>query len=198
MLRGRTTVVAVLLAVGALVAPGCSWADADEGGLLVVGDSVTQMSTAAIEAELAWADLDVRAFPGLRTDELVELATEGAAGEPDIAVVLTGYNDLYQDNVEDGALADMVETLDDVPCVVWILLPDIGDWPAERSRRWNDRIRDEVADHDAMHVSVEWAALVDAAPPGTLVQDDLVHPTPQGSEALAAVMERAVETDCTV
>ncbi len=185
-------VIALLVATS-----GCSLVGDDGPRVLVIGDSVTQMSAGPIDDALDWAGtVDDRAAYGYRTDQLVPAAEEGVADDPEMAVVVTGYNDLLQQGVEGGAIEPLRDALDEVPCVVWVLLPESGPYPADQARRWNERIEIALDGDPTMHVASGWRALVDGSPDGPYLLEDRLHPTAEGSRALAGVVDGALDAAC--
>lgn len=190
---------AVLAVAGLLVFSAAASRLADRRTrVLVVGDSVTHLSEDEILRELDWADtVDVRAHNGFRTDELLGMTREGVEAAPDIAVVMPGYNDVLQDTVETDALGQMVEAVADVPCTVWMLLPQDGGYSAAAAERWNNRVQDAVAGHDSIHLSSDWKALVERSPGFTFISDhDAVHPNAQGQQIIAEAMAGAAAREC--
>lgn len=174
----------------------------DSGGprVVVVGDSVTTLSSEELAERFDWAGtLDIRAVEGRTTEELLPLAREGVEEGPDIGIFLPGYNDILQDAAEAGlpALAEMVDLADRIPCVVWFLVPEEGAYSAEQARIWNDEIRRLVGEREGMAVDDAWWELVTESPDMMFLSEgDAVHPDAQGQAALATVMEAAAEREC--
>jgi lysophospholipase L1-like esterase len=182
------------------VASGCSWWSSSEEApsVLVVGDSVTRLSQEEIRDHLGWAaTVDVRAEDGFRTDQLLASARRGIEADPDIAIVMPGYNDVLQDAPEAPALEEMAEIVAEVPCTVWVLLPTKAPYSTDVVERWNQRVAEAAAAHRSIHVSPEWKDLVDSAPGFTYVSEvDGVHPNDLGQRTIAEVMARAAERSC--
>ena len=194
LLLGSSAVV--LLA--ALLA-GCGLFDDDPGDrVLIVGDSVTYQSRAPLKEDFAWADeLDIKAVSGLRTDELLPAAEEGASHHPSSAAFMPGYNDVLQSNVDQAKLPEMMAIAADIPCSVWLLIPTHGVYSKQTAEAWNARVRKEAEGHDNVHLVDDWARLVDNSPGYTLVKkEDAVHPNLKGRDAIARVMSDSIKREC--
>jgi hypothetical protein len=188
--------VAIVIAVALTT---CSSDDDDAVRVLVVGDSVTRLSREEIRMEMGWAGtVDVWAHDGFRTDELLATTIDGVDAEPDLAVVMPGYNDILQENVETDALGQMVDTIARVPCAVWMLIPeDDSGYRTELVRRWNERVREAVGDHESIHLSSAWDELVSVSADFTYLSEfDAVHPNDRGQQAIAQAMATAADHEC--
>ena len=171
--------------------------------VLVVGDSVTYMSRNAITSEFDWtSNVDPQGRPGFRTDELVPVALRKVdEDDPDVLVVLTGYNDLTQGVDTGAAVVDMMGIAADVPLRGVDAAADQGRLRPERgharstsgSSTWPRTTR-------SVHVATDWRDAVDAEPgpdpDPRLVTDDEIHPNEAGVDRLAQAMEEAVSRDC--
>ncbi|HWJ96575.1 MAG TPA: SGNH/GDSL hydrolase family protein [Acidimicrobiales bacterium] len=178
---------------------GCGLFDRDAGDrVLVVGDSVTYQSRAYLVKEFAWADeLDIEATSGLRTDQLLPDAEEGLSHHPSSAAFMPGYNDILQDRVDRAALPEMMDLAAKVPCSVWLLIPVKGVYAPATAEAWNQRVRDEAAGHDNVHLVDDWARLVDNSQDYALVKsEDAVHPNGLGRKAVADVMSKSIQREC--
>ena len=190
-------VLAVAVLLGSLT--GCGLFDRDPGErVLIVGDSVTFKSSGPLKEDFSWADeVDIKAVSGLRTDELLPFAEEGMTHDPSSGVFMPGYNDVLQGRVAQAKLPEMMDLAADIPCVVWLLIPDRGAYSKAQAGAWNDRVREEAKQHDAIHVVDDWANLVDNSPDYTLVKrQDAVHPNEQGQQAIARVMSDSLKREC--
>ncbi|WP_421119729.1 hypothetical protein ACE2AJ_20645 [Aquihabitans daechungensis] len=200
---------ALWLAASAIILSSCSMLRSDDSSptdatgdgslrVLVVGDSVTVMSSKELRAELEWADrTDIRAQSGLRTDQLLAGARAGAEAEPDIGIFMPGYNDILQDRVDTPALGEMMTVAAGLPCAVWMLLPTDGGYASDLVETWNDRVRDAAANHDNVSTSNDWKRLVEASPDFTFVSEtDAVHPNERGQKAIAAAMAQEARKQC--
>ena len=102
-------VLAVAVLLGSLT--GCGLFDRDPGErVLIVGDSVTFMSSGSLKEDFSWADeVDIKAVSGLRTDELLPFAEEGMTHDPSSGVFMPGYNDVLQGRVAQAKLPEMMD-----------------------------------------------------------------------------------------
>jgi len=191
----RAAAVAVLLAA---VLAGCGLFDDPGERVLIVGDSVTYQSRAPLKKDFDWAgELDIKAVSGLRTDELLPAAEEGASHHPSSAAFMPGYNDVLQSNVEQAKLPEMMDIAAGIPCSVWLLIPTHGVYSKQTAEAWNDRVRKEAEGHDNVHLVDDWARLVDNSPGYTLVKkEDAVHPNLKGRDAIARVMSDSIKREC--
>ena len=178
---------------------GCGLFDDDASGrTLVVGDSVTYQSRGYIVKDLGGGDeVEMKAHSGLRTDQLLPGAEEGVGHDPKRAIFMPGYNDVLQDKVDEAAVPEMMDLAADVPCSVWLLIPTKGVYSASIAEAWNQRVRDEAAGHDNVHLVDDWARLVDNSQEYALVKsEDAVHPNPLGRKAIGEVMAKSIDREC--
>lgn len=202
----RTRVIGVVVVLVVLVAVFLvvRWVRDPSRGpqVLVVGDSVTFLSTDQLKTSFDWTThLDVEGRIGYRTDQLVSVAlTAIGRDEPEIFVVLTGYNDLDQGQSIDSALDKMTDVAASQPCSVWVLLPTKTRYSVGDAESLNQKIEDRAAKHDNIHVTGEWRDAVDATsgtdPDPTLISEDRIHPRPAGATRLAEIEDAAVGEAC--
>lgn len=187
---------AVALVVGAA---GCSLVGDEPPDVLVVGDSVTELSRQELGEEMDdWAgELIVRARSGATTAQLVPLAEDGLTKEPDVGVFLPGYNDVLRGRADAPALDDMIELAADLPCAVWLLLPTDGGYDPEQVERWNARLEQAADEHPSIHLSSDWKRLVEESPTFTFLSErDAIHPNAEGQRAIAEVMSAEAREAC--
>lgn len=197
---GRSLALGALVALVAILVPACSFGGDDDGPVvLVVGDSVTDLSRQELGQDFGWADeLIVRAKAGATTEELLPLAEDGASHDPDIGVFLPGYNDILKQQADTGALDDMVELAAGLPCSVWLLLPTDGGYDPAQVEAWNGRLEQAADEHDSIHLSSDWKRLVEESPDFTfLSRRDAIHPNKAGQRAIASVMADQAKDRCT-
>jgi lysophospholipase L1-like esterase len=223
--RARGAVPPALAAVGAvvvmaLVAIGV-WARrdvdtatgerSDQPSLVMVGDSVTFLSIGAIEDALADGHrLDIRAYPGQRSNELVlvvlqEVTQRAEAGEPlDLLTLLVGYNDVLRHSEQPGEVAEMVALAARARCAVALTVPAPPDWADQDDlasvqaefAAYNERLVAEVERHDSVHLWTGWQEAVEASERGELVDTDGVHPVEAGQGRLAEEYAAALAEHC--
>lgn len=178
---------------------------ADPAEVVVVGDSVTQLSQDPILDALAGRDVAVFGRPGFRTDHLVPVLAEAVGAErdadqrPEVAVVMAGYNDVWQGVEEDATVDELVDLMAEVDCAIWVLVPTKGPWERDRAQALERRIRD-AAEAAGVAIETGWRDAVDADPGPDPVPDlvvpDGVHPSEAGRERVAAVVADAVAREC--
>lgn len=175
--------------------------DPADAGVMVLGDSVTRQSSDEIADLLGERDVSVIGLQGYRTDELLPTARDVFGGDspPPVAVVMAGYNDVWQGNQVAGSVDEMIDLMAASPCAIWLLIPTEGPWDPAVARAFDDAA---VAAAEAAGVNVEtgWRDVVDDDPgdrpnPG-LIGPDQVHPLPDGREQLAEVMATSVARFC--
>ncbi len=199
MLIGAGIVIALI--VGAVVLVQRSRAAATEG-VLVVGDSVTFLSTKELVRAFDGApEISVQGRLGNRTDQLLPVARQYVEKvDPSVIVILTGYNDLDQRVDTSKAVNEMMDVTAGVPCSVWVLLPTKAKYPAEAAKAFNARIENLADQHPSVHVTEGWRDAVDDTsderPDSDLISKDLIHPLPAGSQRLAQIEADAVSRQC--
>jgi len=170
----------------------------------LIGDSITDQSRDTFDDVLGDDYLlDVRAFPGVRTDEWIEQAQLAALEQPQLAVVNLGTNDVFQGAPLERSMAavqQMLDLLGFVPCryVVTVneaMVSNVGDDLPARARDYNAALRSLAA---AEQVEVlDWSAVVvaelAAGEPGGSVTVDTVHPTDRGEGLLADLYRQAMD-----
>ncbi len=167
----------------------------------MVGDSVTEHSQDQILDALAGWDAAVLGRSGYRTDQLLSVVEEAVGGgeRPDVAVVMAGYNDVWQGRDDEAAVEELIDLLAEVDCAVWVLVPTKGPWERDRAQALERRVR-EAAEGAGVAIETSWRDAVDAGPgpdpDPDLVIDDGVHPSEAGREEVAAAMAAAVEDGC--
>ncbi|MCU1370946.1 MAG: hypothetical protein JWO77_2140 [Ilumatobacteraceae bacterium] len=193
---------AAALAGVALLAVGVSscglFDDEPSGRVLVVGDSVTYQSRNWVVKALGGEDeVDLQATSGLRTDELIPGAEDGVSHDPATGIFMPGYNDVLQNRVAKAALPEMMDLAAQVPCSIWLLIPEKGVYDPKIAQAWNQRVREEAAGHDNIHLVDDWARLVDDSQAYALVKsEDAVHPNPLGRKAVGEVMGKSLKREC--
>lgn len=175
--------------------------------VVVVGDSITEASAPAIEANLASegvARVDVHGKARRRIEvgngdgeqplsgikEMYQLIRNGAS--PDVWVIALGTNDVaaYADEEAYGRLVDTVLGMiaEDVP-VVWVDVyrPKEG----RHTEMFNNVLHDRLDDRDNAAIA-PWNAFA-SSPNHTILRDDRLHPNATGTEVFAAVIASAID-----
>lgn len=170
--------------------------------VMILGDSVTQQSAEFLDPEFAdLGPVSVIGLQGYRTDELLPTARDVFGGDdpPEVAVVMAGYNDVWQHTEVEGAVEEMIDLMGESPCAIWVLIPTAGPWEPERATGYNERVV-AAAEAAGVHVETAWRDVVDDepgdAPNRDLVGADLVHPAPAGRAEVARVMAASVAANC--
>jgi lysophospholipase L1-like esterase len=204
-----------VVVVLALVVGGLLWWRADtseqaHGQTLIVGDSVTFMSTADIEARFGGtSEVEVEGHPGDTSAQLLpvlegQMRDRRARGESlDRLGVLVGYNDVVRRLEDPQYLAKMVALAGEFRCAVFLTVPV----PAAGSLwartygttgfpPFNQRLAKLVAATPHVHLSRRWQHHVQGSAPGTLVSGDGVHPREAGQKVLADDYAAALDEAC--
>jgi len=177
---------------------GMALADAD---VVVIGDSVTAQSSIEIDATMPGAEVSVIGLSGLRTDQLRPVIEDNLGGldRPAVAVVMAGYNDVWQGVERDAPVDELIDVMAGVDCAIWVLIPTKGPWERDRALAFEDRIT-AAAEAAGVAVETRWRDAVDGldgfGPDPELVQEDTVHPSEAGRVRVAQVMAAAVANYC--
>lgn len=201
--KRRIFVLVAVLVVGAVVAVWLVVSNIRRGTRVeMVGDSVMALASEGIKDRLDWTErVRIEAHPGYRTDQLLPFASEMYADgdPPPIGVVLVGYNDLLQGVDESQAVDEMMLTLTNVECAIWVLLPTKGSYGADAAEAFNARV-ERLAERAGVHVEPGWRDAVDDtdddSPDPELISTDGVHPDPAGSAELADVIDGSIQENC--
>lgn len=207
MTRGRIAIIAVV-ALAAVGIGTYQW-QRTTSSVLVVGDSVTFLSSPEIRSALGRRTaVEIIAEPGYTSSDLLPLATQAVdrrAGDgpaPGSMVVLVGYNDVANDQIDADGLPQLIELSARHECAIWLTLPAIDIEPVvdivppAEADRWNERLAGLVAEHDNLHLVTAWADAVNASAPEELLSEDALHPHGEGAKVLGQVMADAVDEHC--
>lgn len=165
-----------------------------EGGVTLLGDSITSLASLDVTERLKDFDsVKDNAVWGIRVDEQLPTAEEIADRRPDQVVVNLGTNDVVQGRdpaaiVEDyGTLLDI---LDDITCVHVVTLNEhMKDDAAlgAAAAQVNDGIRSLAAEHDNVTLT-EWSQIFAYPGDNNLLMDDKLHPNEEGAKKLGGAM----------
>ncbi|HKY17067.1 MAG TPA: hypothetical protein VJM33_19220 [Microthrixaceae bacterium] len=156
--------------------------------IFVVGDSVVQAASQHLATELPDWSLIVDTQVGRFTGAGVEVATDYAADDDigDIAVVGLGNNYLGDEAEFAAQVEEMMTALAGVDHVLWLTVAEYEDDQHEV----NEVLRAAQAHHPNL-VLVDWNSWWDSEPDFTGA--DQLHLTPEGAEAMAALIGDAVD-----
>jgi len=164
--------------------------------VLVVGDSITVLSTGAIRQTLgSKARLRIEAQFGKRTDEMVSRLKSGIddpAGKPAAIIINLGTNDALQKRpTAEADYLNLVHAAEKAPCIVLTTVNVQGD-PAggEVVRRLNAMTNSIAAGNPKVRVA-DWQQII-TSNPQLLLPNDQVHPGVEGSQALADLYARTL------
>lgn len=172
----------------------------DEASVVVIGDSVVDQSSAEIGAQVGGA-VSVIGVSGYRTDELLPTIRDALGGDHqvDVAVVMAGYNDVWQKTERHAPLEELMAAVAEASCPVWMLVPTKGPWDLDRAEEFDERVR-AAAEEAGVAVETGWRDAVDAGagpePDPELVSGDQVHPSPAGRAKVGEVVAAAVDRHC--
>ena len=198
----RRTLGAAVVGALLLMTPACS--SGPEGGLTLLGDSITILIGGATEAKLAgYTSTRVKALWGARIDEQLAEAADIAKRRPDQVIVNLGTNNILQDRPLDASIAEYRQILDafsDLHCVGVITINEhISQLGVDRSAaaiEFNAALRALAADYPNTTVT-EWSSIFVFPQDQVLLDSDTVHPLPDGVERLASTYE-AIARACEV
>lgn len=201
--RFRAGAVVVLLTCGT---PGCSlFDDGTDREVVLVGDSITDMSRDQLDDHLDGWDVEVEAVPGLLIADQQEAIERLVEGSPEAVVVNLGTNDVLDGHPLDQSVADLAAMLDvagQVPCAFVVTINE-HIFQLGRDDGWNDaaislnvELR-ALAEERGIGV-IDWSARVgeelEAGEPDGPVTTDTVHPTDHGIALLVDLYDEALST----
>lgn len=174
------------LAMLALAAPGA--AAAPRASVLVVGDSLEELTSPYLANYLPGVELTVNAVGGSNTYEILALFEESYDPAQDVIVFDGGTNDNpnYPQILEEN-LAKVAATVGN-RCMV---VPTVHGYVVEGTGNEgkNSVVRRFAASRPGTQVP-EWAAFEHSHP--ELMQSDGLHPTEEGSEARAELIAQGI------
>jgi hypothetical protein len=183
-LRGAIALAAVALA---LLAPGARGASGN-GSVLIVGDSLEELTSPYLERYLHGVAVTVNAVGGSNTYEIFDLFQESYDPSQSVIVFDGGTNDNpnYPQILAEN-LQKVAATVGD-RCMV---VPTIHGYTVEGTN--NDGKNQVVAEFAASRPGTQvpdWAGAI-ASDPGVL-QSDGLHPTPEGADLRAQLIAQGV------
>lgn len=196
-------VVVVLLACGTA---GCSlFDDGTDREVVLIGDSITDMSRDQLDDHLDGWDVEVEAVPGLLIADQQDAIERLVEGSPQAVVVNLGTNDVLDGHPLERSMADLAAMLDvagQVPCAFVVTINE-HIFQLGRDDGWNDaaislnvELR-ALAEERGIGV-IDWSARVgeelEAGEPNGPVTTDTVHPTEHGIALLVDLYDEALST----
>jgi hypothetical protein len=189
-MRGRVLTVvagvsAVLIAL-ALTAPAAS----ARPGVLVVGDSLEEMTSPYLSRYLPGVELTVNAVGGSNSYQIFDLFQESYDGSQSVVVFDGGTNDNPNyPEILAGNLAKVAEIVGPDTCLV---VPTVHGFTVEGvdNTGKNNVVREFAASRPGTQVP-DWAGLIHTRP--ELLLSDGLHPTvPEGADARAQLIAQGV------
>ena len=184
---GLVAVVATILALAAL-APAAS--AAGNGGVLIVGDSLEELTSPYLQRYLPGVELTVNAVGGSNTYEIYDLFEESYDPSQSVVVFDGGTNDnpAYP-QILAGNLQKVTEMIGD-RCMV---VPTIHGYTVNGiDNTGKNRVVHEFAASRPGTQTPDWAGAVTAHP--ELLQSDNLHPTPEGADLRARLIAQGIES----
>lgn len=178
--------LAVAIALLAL-APGARALEGD-GGVLVVGDSLEELTSPHLEALLPGVPLTINAVGGSNTYEIFDLFQESYSPSDSVIVFDGGTNDnpAYPQILAEN-LQKVVATVGD-RCLV---VPTIHGYTVNGyNNRGKNRVVHELAASRPGTQTPDWATTVNQNP--SLLEPDNLHPSPEGAEVRAQLIAEGI------
>lgn len=163
--------------------------------VVVLGDSITYLSEAAIHAALDPAyTVEVNGIPGIEVAGQQSSALEYAQTQPDVVIVNLGTNDVGARRDPSDVISDlgaMASEFDPTSCVVLVTLTTRvpSDDFEQRAAAVNQWIRSQ------QHVA-DWDSALATTDPPTQLTTDTVHPSVEGQSVMAELIQQQVDA-CT-
>ena len=185
----RTGLVAVVSAILALAALTPAASAAGNGGVLLVGDSLEELTSPYLQRYLPGVELTVNAVGGSNTYEIYDLFEESYDPSQSVIVFDGGTNDnpAYP-QILAGNLQKVTESIGD-RCMV---VPTIHGYTVNGiDNTGKNRVVHEFAASRPGTQTPDWAGAVAAHP--ELLQSDNLHPTPEGADLRARLIAQGIE-----
>ena len=186
----RTGLVALVSAILALAALTPAASGARNGGVLVVGDSLEELTSPYLQRYLPGVELTVNAVGGSNTYEIYDLFEESYDPSQSVIVFDAGTNDnpAYP-QILAGNLQKVTEVIGD-RCMV---VPTIHGYTVNGiDNTGKNRVVHEFAASRPGTQTPDWAGAVAAHP--ELLQSDNLHPTPEGADLRARLIAQGIES----
>ena len=186
----KTGLVALVAAILALAALTPAASGAGNGGVLLVGDSLEELTSPYLQRYLPGVELTVNAVGGSNTYQIDDLFEESYDPSQSVIVFDGGTNDnpAYP-QILAGNLQKVTEVIGD-RCMV---VPTIHGYTVNGiDNTGKNRVVHEFAASRPGTQTPDWAGTVNANP--ELLQSDNLHPTPEGAALRARLIARGIES----
>jgi hypothetical protein len=186
----RTGLVAVVSAILALAALTPAASAAGNGRVLLVGDSLEELTSPYLQRYLPGVELTVNAVGGSNTYQIYDLFEESYDPSQSVIVFDGGTNDnpAYP-QILAGNLQKVTEVIGD-RCMV---VPTIHGYTVNGiDNTGKNRVVHEFAASRPGTQTPDWAGAVTAHP--ELLQSDNLHPTPEGADLRARLIAQGIES----
>jgi hypothetical protein len=184
----RRAAVAILVAILAMLAAAPSAGAAPRATVLVVGDSLEELTSPHLPDYLPGVELTVNAVGGSNTYEILDLFEESYDPSQSVIVFDGGTNDnpSYPQILEEN-LAKVAATVGD-RCMV---VPTIHGYTVEGvDNHGKNAVVHKFAASRPGTETPDWASLVNHD--HALLESDNLHPSPEGSERRAELIARGI------
>jgi hypothetical protein len=183
-LAGAALAAAVVLA---MLAPGARALEGD-GGVLVVGDSLEELTGPHLEGLLPGVPLTINAVGGSNTFQIFDLFQESYSPSDSVIVFDGGTND------NPAYPQILAENLQKVAAMVGnrcMVVPTIHGYTVNGyNNRGKNRVVHEFAASRPGTQTPDWATTVNQNP--SLLEPDNLHPNPEGAEVRAQLIAEGI------
>lgn len=179
--------LAVVLAIAMALAPAARAIEGD-GGVLVVGDSLEELTSPHLEALLPGVPLTINAVGGSNSYEIFDLFQESYSPSDSVIVFDAGTNDnpAYPEILAENLSKVAAEVGD--RCMV---VPTIHGYTVNGvNNRGKNRVVHEFAASRPGTQTPDYAAAVNQDP--GLLEPDNLHPNPEGAEIRAELIAEGI------
>jgi hypothetical protein len=191
MRRLRSSVgaaLAVTIAILLALAPGARAMEGD-GGVLVVGDSLEELTSPHLQDLLPGVQLTINAVGGSNSYQIFDLFQESYSPSDSVIVFDAGTNDnpAYPEILAENLQKVAAEVGD--RCMV---VPTIHGYTVNGvNNRGKNRVVHEFAASRPGTQTPDWATTVNQNP--SLLEPDNLHPNPEGSEVRAQLIAEGIQ-----
>jgi hypothetical protein len=184
----RSSVGAALVAVAVLAIAPVADATEGDGGVLVVGDSLEELTSPHLEALLPGVPLTINAVGGSNSYQIFDLFQESYSPSDSVIVFDAGTND------NPAYPQILAENLNKVAAEIGnrcMVVPTIHGYTVNGvNNRGKNRVVHEFAASRPGTQTPDWAATVNQDP--SLLEPDHLHPNPEGAEIRAELIAEGI------